>query len=68
MIAGSFNQVTNDQSFQHIYNVGNNKFNFLESAEVSRDNQLSANLKKTKISSVDINFYEIRLEGNYENQ
>merc|ERR1711962_1986034 len=44
VIAGSFNQVTNDQSFQHIHNVGNNKFNFLESAEVSRDTQLSANL------------------------
>ena len=56
MIAGSFNQVINDQSFQHIYNVGNNKFNFLEFAEVSRDNQLSANLENTKISSVDRDF------------
>ena len=53
MIAGSFNQVTNDQSFQHIYNVGNNKFNFLESAEVSWDNQLSQNLEKTTLSSME---------------
>ena len=53
MIAGSFNQVTNDQSFQYIYNVGNYKFNFLECAEVSRDNQLSLNLEKTTLSSVE---------------
>merc|ERR1719315_606900 len=44
MIDGSLNQVTNEQSFNHINNIGNNKVNNGQSAQESGNNHFSADL------------------------
>ena len=48
IIDGSLNQVTNEQSFNHINNIGNNKVKNRQCAQESRNNHFSADLERKK--------------------
>ena len=48
IIDGSLNQVTNEQSFNHINNIGNNKVKNGQCAQESGNNHFSADLERRK--------------------
>ena len=50
---GSFNQVTNKQSFENISNVGNNEVIDWGFTQVTGNNQFSANLER-KTMEIDV--------------